>query len=86
VKLRYVKNFPTCAISSRLSDSPIWSDLLNVRNIYLKRREIKIKNGEYVIFWLDHWLENTPLCQEYPILYDLSLNKNCSLSEIKEKG
>jgi hypothetical protein len=86
VKLKYVKNLPTCAIHNRLSDSTIWSDLLKVRHIYLKDGEIKIKNAKYISFWLDSWLENSPLCQVYPILYDLTLNKNCSVAEVKEKG
>jgi hypothetical protein len=71
VKIKYAKKFPTCAIPNRLSDSPIWTDLMKVRNIYLKRRDIKSRNGKLVSFWLDPWLENTPLCQAYPILYEL---------------
>jgi hypothetical protein len=31
-------------------------------------------------------LENTPLCQAYPILYELATSKSCSVAEIREKG
>jgi hypothetical protein len=86
VKLKYVKDLPTCAIPNRLSDSLIWSDLMKARHIYLRGRKIKIKNGKCVSFWLDPWLKNAPLCQMYPLLYDLALSKNCSVAEVKEKG
>jgi hypothetical protein len=74
VKLKYVKNAPTCSNPSRLLDSPIWCDLLKVRHIYLKSRE-EVKNGKVVGFWLDPWLESIPLCQSYSVLYELALNK-----------
>jgi hypothetical protein len=35
---------------------------------------------------LDNWLDGTPLCQVYPMLYELSLNQKCSVQEVKENG
>jgi hypothetical protein len=61
VRLKYVKGSPTCLILNKFNDSPIWSDLLKIRHIYLMGREIKIGNGRMVSFWLDCWLDNTPL-------------------------
>jgi hypothetical protein len=85
VHLKYVKNSPTSTIPSRLSDSPRWCDLLKVRHIYLKGREVKIKNGKSVGFWLDPWIESIPLYQSYSVLYELALNKNSSVFEVKER-
>jgi hypothetical protein len=59
---------------------------MKVRHIYLKGRDIKSRNEKLVSFWLDPWLENTPLCQAYPILYELATSKSCSVAEIREKG
>jgi hypothetical protein len=48
VRIKYVKNYPTCP--ARLSYSPIWSDLMKVRHIYLRGRGIKANNGQKVSF------------------------------------
>jgi hypothetical protein len=45
VRLKYVRNSPTCLIPARLTDSPVWSDLMKIRHIHLKGRGIKINNG-----------------------------------------
>jgi hypothetical protein len=41
-----------------------------------------MNNGENVSFWLDVWLEDTPLCLCDHVLYDLSLNQGVSVDEV----
>jgi hypothetical protein len=41
VRVKYVKGSPTCLIPNRLHDSPIWSDLLKIRHIYLRGTGLK---------------------------------------------
>lgn len=41
-----------------------------------------MKNGKYISFWCDSWLGDTPLCLEYPILYDLCSNKDASVADV----
>jgi hypothetical protein len=86
VKIKYVKNSPTCSIPFRLTDSRVWSDLLKVRHIYLHGRVFKINNGNMVSFWLDTWMGDAPICQSYPVLFELAMNKKCPVSEVKENG
>jgi hypothetical protein len=50
VRLKYVKGSPTYLIPNRYNDSPIWSDLLKIRHIYLMGREFKIGDGKMVSF------------------------------------
>jgi hypothetical protein len=69
VRIKYVKDSPTCLIPARLSDSHIWSDLMKVRHIYLRGRGVKANNGQNVSFWLDSWMDDSPLCIAYPVLY-----------------
>jgi hypothetical protein len=35
VNLKYVKNSPICLVKKKRLDSPVWSDLLKVRHIYI---------------------------------------------------
>jgi hypothetical protein len=86
VNLKYVKHFPTCSIPMRMQDSPLWKDLMKVRCIYLKGRGFKLNNGKHISFWKDTWLGDNPLCITYPILYDLCLDQDCSVSEVAHKG
>lgn len=46
IKFKYLKNASICTVSHRQNDSPIWSDLLKVRDIYLQGRKITVKNGK----------------------------------------
>jgi hypothetical protein len=85
MKIKYIKETPTCLIPPRYNDSPVWCDLLKVRHIYLKGRELVVKNGKLTSFWLDPWLEEKPLCMIYPILYDLCTNKNCSVFQVGQQ-
>jgi hypothetical protein len=41
-----------------------------------------MNNGKNVSFWLDAWLEDTPLCLCYPVLFYLSLNQGVSVYEV----
>jgi hypothetical protein len=59
---------------------------MKVRWVYLRGRGFKLNNGRYISFWKDVWLDDTPLCLCYPILYDLCLDQNCSVSEVAQKG
>jgi hypothetical protein len=65
-----------------MDDSPIWKDLMKIRHLYLKGREYKINNGKSISFWLDVWLDDQPLCISYPVLYDLCVDKKCSVYEV----
>ncbi|XP_058759056.1 uncharacterized protein LOC131632298 [Vicia villosa] len=40
------------------------------------------KNGMDVLFWLNKWLGEQPLCTEFPDLYELSNWKHCTVAEV----
>jgi hypothetical protein len=82
VRLKYVKDTPICLVPMKQSDSPVWKDLLKIRHIYLKGRKFRVNNGKKVSFWVDTWLEGKPLCVSYPILYDMCVDKNCSVWKV----
>jgi hypothetical protein len=75
VALKYVRGTHVCLIKPKISDSPVWTDLLKIRQVYLKGREYILNNGKLISFWLDVWMGKDPLCVKYPILYDLCLEK-----------
>ena len=70
----------------RLDDSPVWHDLIKVKHIYLRGREIKVKNGKTCAFWLEKWLDKEALCVTFPVLFDLCKDKNITVHSVLEKG
>jgi hypothetical protein len=79
VQKKYIKGVPVCLIQNKMSDSLVWSDLLKIRHIYMAGRAYKLNNGKLISFWLDVWLDDKPICQQYPILYDLTMIKDNSV-------
>ena len=70
-----------------MGDSQVWTDLLKVKNIYLRGRSIRTKNGKNTIFWTDTWFDDKPLCLSYPVLYDLCTNKNITVFDfLRDNG
>jgi hypothetical protein len=83
VKAKYFSRSNIQNISHKLGDSPIWSDLLKIKPIYLQGRSIKIGNGANIRFWEDSWLTDSPLCSLIPVLYALSEQKGISVADVK---
>jgi hypothetical protein len=79
IRYKYMRTKLIHKVSHKLNDSPIWSDLLKVKDIYLQGREISIGNGNLVRFWLDPWLYKEPLHIFAPVLFELCENKNLTV-------
>ena len=50
VKKRYVKNNSITKLGWKKCNSPIWNDLLKVKEIYLRGRTLKVRNGKQADF------------------------------------
>jgi len=81
VKIKYMKQQTIHDVNHRLYDSPMWNDLLKVKNIYLQGRGISVENGCLTRFWLDPWLYNEPIAVIAPVLFELCENKNISVAQ-----
>jgi len=79
VRQKYLSSDNVGSVKHRLDDSPMWSDLLKVKSIYLKGRSMLVKNGKATSFWLDTWIHNKPLCLMYHVLFDMCLDKQISV-------
>jgi hypothetical protein len=57
-------------------DSPLWSDMLQVKQIYLKGRRMKVGNGRDTSFWCDAWCDQIPLKDRFPEIFDICIEQN----------
>ena len=83
VKYKYLSRDYIHTVSHKLGDSPIWTDLLKVKSIYLQGRCVKIEDGALLRFWEDAWLPDSPLCTLIPVLYTLCEQKGVSVAYVK---
>jgi hypothetical protein len=83
VRYKFLRNGSVCTVSHRQLDSPMWSDLLKIRDIYLQGRRMHGKNGQRTLFWKDRWMFDQPLFQVYPNLFQMFLEQDITISQVK---
>ena len=86
MKAKYLKNHTISNVNRTLDDSPVWYDLLKVKHIYLRGREIKVKNGRDCAFWMDNWLDKKALYEISPALFTLCKNRNYTTNKDQPLG
>ena len=86
VEKKYLRGNPISVINQRHDNSPIWTDLLKIREIYLRGRIIQTADGKRTLFWKDVWLYNKPLCLLHPMLFDWCQNKNITVHNVLERN
>jgi hypothetical protein len=52
---------------------------LHIFNISINKR---VGNGKNTLFWKDKWLNECSLMTQYPLLYELSTNKDITVSYV----
>jgi len=86
VKAKYLKGRPIADVQYKMGDSHVWTDLLKIKDIYLRGRRLQTKNGKNTILWSDSWLNNKPLCVTYHVLYDLCSEKDITVFDFLRKN
>lgn len=86
VKHKYLRKYSIHDVKHRLDDSPMWYDLLKVKNIYLQGRGVILGKGDKTRFWLDPWAYDKPLDDMFPILFELCENKTILVLQALEGG
>jgi hypothetical protein len=71
VSYKYLRKKSVWSVKHRQTDSPVWSDLLKVKHIYLQGRKMIVKNGKSTSFGSDAWLYDDSLCNLSPIMFKL---------------
>jgi hypothetical protein len=78
IRAKYLSNKNIFSVTHKANDSPIWSDLLKVKDLYLQGRSIRIGNGRKTRFWSDPWLYEKSLACIVPTLFILCDQKEVS--------
>uniref|UniRef100_A0A0A9ENT9 Uncharacterized protein n=1 Tax=Arundo donax TaxID=35708 RepID=A0A0A9ENT9_ARUDO len=80
IRRKCLNNSSVSKVKHRLDDSPCWSDLLKVKNLYLGNRKRIVHNGDNTMFREDSWITEKPLMKFFPFLYDLCTDQFVSVA------
>lgn len=81
VRHKYLRNNSVHSVTHRLNDSPVWYDLLEIKEVYLLGRKKCTKDGCHTRFWKDSWVYQQSLCLVAPDLFEL-----CDCKDITVKN
>ena len=79
VRKKYLVNQSIASVKHRFDDSPCWSDLLKVKELYMASRSIQVGSGNTARFWEDAWISSTPTLTLYILSYMTSVRFMMSL-------
>ena len=69
-------------VSKKAGDSHFWSGLMEVKDLFLSLGVFNVHSGDQTRFWVDLWLGNKTLKDEYPALYRITRRKNVTVANV----
>jgi hypothetical protein len=79
---KYLRRDNIFSVKHKQTDSPIWADLLKIKNIYLQGRKKCVNDGKTTLVWKDTWLYSDPLSMVSPDLFKLCEHKDISVFQL----
>jgi hypothetical protein len=83
IQAKYLNNKTIFSVTHKASDSPIWFDMLKVKDTYLQGRGVEIRDGRKTRFWYDPWLYDKPILFVAPTLFILCDQKDVNVADVK---
>jgi hypothetical protein len=68
------------------SESPLWADMLKVKDIYLNGRSMKVNYGKRTHFWGDTLCGLIPFKNKFPSLFEICDSQDITMSVAVELG
>jgi hypothetical protein len=69
VKAKYKITHDIWTVRIKVNDSPVWGNLLKIKEIYLKGRTMIIGDGKSTDFWHESWCGTKPLYEHFTLLF-----------------
>jgi len=79
---KYIKGKPLILVRQRQNDSHFWKKILSLRDNFYKYCKTEVGNGLKTSFWKSIWIGNLPLSIQFPILFDLTYDKDVSVNDV----
>ena len=86
VMKKYVKDKNIAQLKVKPVNSPVWNDLLKIKDIYLKGRVMCVGNGQFTDFLRDSWCGMISLKEKFPDLFDICNETTGSVALFANRG
>uniref|UniRef100_A0A8I7B9N1 Reverse transcriptase domain-containing protein n=1 Tax=Hordeum vulgare subsp. vulgare TaxID=112509 RepID=A0A8I7B9N1_HORVV len=83
VKAKYLRRTSVAKVKQKAIDSPYWKNILKVKEHYMAGRGVVLKKGNIASLWLDDLGENILLKDRYPDLFEICLDKECTVDKVE---
>jgi hypothetical protein len=83
-KIQYKRR--DCYLKKKSYNSPMWNDLIKIKDLYLAGRIVKIGNGIDIDFWSDPWCGNVALKEKFRDLYEINNEQYTSVAEMAQRS
>ena len=80
VRKKYVKNGCLHSLKKKSTNSPVWNQLLSIKEIYIAGRKMLVGQGDSTSFWKDSWICDTPLKDKFPQLFEICYETEVSVA------
>jgi hypothetical protein len=74
------------SLGEKPTNSPMWNDLIKIKDLYLASRIMKVGNGADTDFWGDPWCGNIALKSKFRTLYEINNEQHTSVAERAQRG
>ena len=85
-KAKYLRNKTVVSVKFRFNDSPCWKAVMQVKEIYMAGRGIKLRDGSIIRFWKDACLDGDSLMNLFPELYDICQEMDITFKQAAHKN
>jgi hypothetical protein len=82
LKKKYFKDKRLSQVMRKRGDSHFWSGLIEIKGLVLDRGQFKVQDGTQTRFLEDLWIDNEPLTEKYPSLYNIVRKKSASMAQV----
>ena len=86
VRQKYMKKKCVAHLHAKNSNSPMWNDIIKVRDIYVKNRVMVIGDRERTDFWSDACCGITPLKDIFPDLFAICNEQKSKVTYVARRG
>lgn len=86
MRRKYLGDQCISQISHNQTDSSCWTDLIKVKEVYLKGRKMIVGDEKKTDFWDDCWCCSEPLKVKFPELYSVINEQHLNVSQAAVDG
>ncbi|WMV55620.1 hypothetical protein MTR67_049005 [Solanum verrucosum] len=85
IKARFgMENLWITNLATQPYGSEVWRSIINLWIKFFNKCKIKVGNGGRTLFWEDKWVDQVTLRNRFPILFNMSLQKEATIREMRD--